>query len=229
MPVVRTAGIGGDLDHHTLDAAGQPGRGPASRFRLRGRGPVTPDEVLILARDLVETACSGSVSATIVSWRSGRPPGLENKRCRHPLYDRDSLLILGDHVTLEAGTGCVHTAPGHGREDYDVGLQYGLDAYSPVNDNGCFTDEVEPVRRPVRFQGQCRPSTDPGESGALLAGEKINHSYPHCWRCKQPVIFRATPQWFISMEKNGLRKNALTGDRPGQAGFPTGAGSASTA
>jgi isoleucyl-tRNA synthetase len=70
-------------------------------------------------------------------------PRLEKKRCRHPFYDRDSLIILGDHVTLEAGTGCVHTAPGHGREDYDVGLEYGLDAYSPVNDNGVFTEEVD--------------------------------------------------------------------------------------
>jgi isoleucyl-tRNA synthetase len=75
---------------------------------------------------------------------------------------------------------------------------------------GCFTDEVEPVRRPVRVQGQRRHQRDPGGIRGLLAGENINHSYPHCWRCKQPVIFRATPQWFISMEKNGLRKNALT-------------------
>jgi isoleucyl-tRNA synthetase len=153
---------------------------------------------------------------------------LEKKRCRHPLYDRDSLMILGDHVTLEAGTGCVHTAPGHGREDYDVGLQYGLDAYSPVNDNGCFTDEVERFAGQFVFKANDAINQTLADRGACWPVRRSHHSYPHCWRCKRPVIFRATPQWFISMEKNGLRKNALTAiDQVN--GFPTGAGSASTA
>ena len=105
-------------------------------------------QVLILARDLVDACMKIFGIADYRILVDLKASDLENKRCRHPFYDRDSLIILGDHVTLEAGTGCVHTAPGHGREDYDVGLQYGLDAYSPVNDNGVFTDEVE------RFAGQ---------------------------------------------------------------------------
>ena len=99
-------------------------------------------EVLILARERVDDCMRifGISDYRVVADLA--PQDLENKRCHHPFYDRDSLIILGDHVTLEAGTGCVHTAPGHGREDYDVGLQYGLEAYSPVNDNGVFTDDV---------------------------------------------------------------------------------------
>jgi isoleucyl-tRNA synthetase len=103
----------------------------------------------------------------------------------------------------------VHTAPGHGREDYDVGLQYGLDAYSPVNDNGVFTDEVGRFAGQFVFKANDDINQTLADKGALLARADINHSYPHCWRCKRPVIFRATPQWFISMEKTGLRKKSL--------------------
>ncbi|MCF8078960.1 MAG: isoleucine--tRNA ligase [Desulfobacterales bacterium] len=134
---------------------------------------------------------------------------LENKRCRHPLYDGESLVILGDHVTLEAGTGCVHTAPGHGREDYDVGLQYGLEVYSPVDNQGVFTEDVGFFAGQFVFDANDAITAKLKEAGALLAEERIVHSYPHCWRCKEPVIFRATPQWFISMDKTGLRRQAL--------------------
>ncbi len=144
-----------------------------------------------------------SILATIDSKK------LENKRCAHPLYDRDSILILGGHVTLDAGTGCVHTAPGHGREDYDVGLQYGIEAYSPVDDRGRFTDDVEFFKGQFVFDANKNINAKLKEEGKLLAEEKIKHQYPHCWRCKNPVIFRATPQWFISMDKTGLRKKAL--------------------
>ncbi|MGD8367030.1 MAG: isoleucine--tRNA ligase, partial [Desulfobacterales bacterium] len=134
---------------------------------------------------------------------------LENKRCRHPLYDRDSLIVLGDHVTLDAGTGCVHTAPGHGREDYEVGLRYGLDVYSPVDNQGVFTDGVRLFAGQFVFDANPAINAELKKRGALLAEEKIVHSYPHCWRCKEPVIFRATPQWFISMDNTGLRQQAL--------------------
>ena len=167
-------------------------------------------EILILARELV-AACMqtfGISDYEIISAIS--PRDLERKRCRHPLYDRDSLIVLGDHVTLEAGTGCVHTAPGHGREDYEVGLQYDIDAYSPVDDQGRFTDEVEFFSGQFVFDANQNINAKLKSQGALLAEQQINHSYPHCWRCKQPVIFRATPQWFISMEKTGLRQKALT-------------------
>jgi isoleucyl-tRNA synthetase len=134
---------------------------------------------------------------------------LENKSCRHPMYDRQSLIVLGDHVTLDAGTGCVHTAPGHGREDYDVARRYGLEAYSPVDDNGCFTDEIDAFAGQYVFDANSAIKAHLSTIGALLKSERITHSYPHCWRCKQPVIFRATPQWFISMEKTGLREKSL--------------------
>ncbi|BBO66177.1 isoleucine--tRNA ligase [Desulfosarcina alkanivorans] len=166
-------------------------------------------QVLILARELVDDCMKifGIADYGIVA--DLKAQDLENKRCRHPFYDRDSLIILGDHVTLEAGTGCVHTAPGHGREDYDVGLQYGLDAYSPVNDNGVFTDEVERYAGQFVFKANDDIIQTLTDKGVLLARDDISHSYPHCWRCKRPVIFRATPQWFISMENTGLRKKSL--------------------
>ena len=186
------------------------------------------DRVLILARDLVEK-CMGTFG--ISDYRiitDLHAQDLEKKRCTHPLYDRESLIILGDHVTLEAGSGCVHTAPGHGREDFEVGLQYGLDVYSPVDDRGCFTEEVEFFGGQFVFKANPNINQKLQEIGALLAEEKITHSYPHCWRCKSPVIFRATPQWFISMDKTGLRKQALKKSN-GCSGSPTGAENASTA
>ncbi len=125
------------------------------------------------------------------------------------MVERDSLLILGDHVTLEAGTGCVHTAPGHGREDYEVGLKYDLDVYSPVDDNGCFTDDVAFFNGQFVFDANKNINKKLEDIGALAAEGQIEHNYPHCWRCKEPVIFRATPQWFISMDKTDLRQNSL--------------------
>jgi len=134
---------------------------------------------------------------------------LEGLTCRHPLYDRTSLLILGTHVTVDAGTGCVHTAPGHGQEDYDIGLKYGLDIYAPVDDAGRFTSEVGYFAGQFVFDANKNVNALLAERGALLGAMEIEHSYPHCWRCKKPVIFRATEQWFVSMEKNNLRSRAL--------------------
>jgi len=133
----------------------------------------------------------------------------EGRNCRHPFYDRPSLLMLGDHVTLEAGTGCVHTAPGHGQDDYQVGLRYGLEVYNPVDNYGRYLETLE------FFGGKKVPEVNPEvnakleEVGALLKQGKVSHSYPHCWRCKKPIIFRATEQWFISMQANGLRQKSL--------------------
>lgn len=167
------------------------------------------DNVLILAKDLVDQSMKtfGITDYSVIAeFQAGV---LENKKCRHPLYDRTSLLILGRHVTLEAGTGCVHTAPGHGREDYESALEYELDVYSPVGDNGCFTDEVDQFNGQFVFKANAEINAALKNNGSLLAEGSIEHSYPHCWRCKKPVIFRATPQWFISMDKTGLRKKAL--------------------
>jgi isoleucyl-tRNA synthetase len=137
------------------------------------------------------------------------PKKLEGLKCRHPLYDRESVVILGPHVTLEQGTGCVHTAPGHGREDYDIGLVYGLNPYSPVDDDGRFTEDVGFFAGQFVFEANAAVNAKLTEAGALMLKQEVAHQYPHCWRCKQPIIFRSTPQWFISMEKNDLRAKAL--------------------
>ncbi|MFQ5351573.1 MAG: isoleucine--tRNA ligase, partial [Candidatus Binatia bacterium] len=128
---------------------------------------------------------------------------------RHPWIDRDSPVICGDHVTLEAGTGCVHTAPGHGHDDYVVGLRYGLEVYAPVDAAGRFTASVQGFagRKVLEVDQDVAALLD--SVGALLRSERISHSYPHCWRCKKPVIFRATDQWFISMDTGGVRSRAL--------------------
>ncbi|MDY0191339.1 MAG: isoleucine--tRNA ligase [Desulfuromonas sp.] len=165
-------------------------------------------EVLVFAagladKVLAELELSGKVIATFCA------EIFDKKRCQHPFYQRDSLLILGDHVTLEAGTGCVHTAPGHGQEDYVVGLKYGLDIYNPVDDYGRYRKDVELFGGMKLDEANDAVCAKMAEVGALLKRSNITHSYPHCWRCKKPVIFRATAQWFISMETNNLRQQAL--------------------
>jgi isoleucyl-tRNA synthetase len=166
-------------------------------------------EVYVLAKDLAD-ACMRTFGARDYSVLTGLDPRrLERRRCRHPLYGRESVIVLGTHVTLDAGTGCVHTAPGHGREDYEVGLKYGLDAYSPVDDRGRFTSDVDYFNGQFVFEANRHISAKLRQEGFLVNEGSFKHSYPHCWRCKQPVIFRATPQWFISMDKTGLRKKSL--------------------
>jgi isoleucyl-tRNA synthetase len=134
---------------------------------------------------------------------------LEGFKCRHPFLDRDSLIILASYVTLDAGTGCVHTAPGHGQEDYESGVKYGLDIYSPVDDDGRFMKDVLFFAGQFVFDANEAVNKKLAEVGALLKEEMMVHSYPHCWRTNDPIIFRATEQWFISMDKKGLRQNAL--------------------
>ena len=134
---------------------------------------------------------------------------LEGFKCRHPFLNRDSLIILASYVTLDAGTGCVHTAPGHGQEDYESGVKYGLDIYSPVDDDGRFMKDVLFFAGQFVFDANQAVNKKLAEVGALLKEEMMVHSYPHCWRTNDPIIFRATEQWFISMDKKGLRQNAL--------------------
>ena len=167
------------------------------------------NEVYILARELVDVCMQTFGIADFNILGAIDPKDLENKRCVHPLYPRDSLLILGEHVTLDAGTGCVHTAPGHGREDHEVGLLYGLDVYSPVDDQGRFSEDVEFFKGQFGFDANTNISEKLAQVGALVHEDSMQHSYPHCWRCKGPVIFRATAQWFISMDKTGLRQKSL--------------------
>ena len=126
---------------------------------------------------------------------------VEGMHARHPFLDRPSKLILGDHVTLDAGTGCVHTAPGHGADDYIVGRKYGLEPYAPVDDEGRFTKDVEHFAGKLVFDTNDAVCDLLAAKGMLLAKAKISHSYPHCWRSKNPIIFRSTPQWFIAMDQ----------------------------
>ena len=153
--------------------------------------------------------------------RTGSSPSLKAAMLggtvfRHPFLERDSLGILGDHVTLEQGTGAVHTAPGHGQEDYVIGQQNGIATYCPVDAAGRFFHaEGAPGRLPEEligktvWEGNAIVIDILTAAGALAAQRKIEHSYPHCWRCHKPTIFRATEQWFIGMERRDLRQRAL--------------------
>ncbi|WP_340120997.1 isoleucine--tRNA ligase [Methylobacter svalbardensis] len=134
---------------------------------------------------------------------------LEHQLLQHPFYDRQVPIILGDHVTTEAGTGAVHTAPGHGQDDYIVGLKYGLPVDNPVGNDGVFLPNTEIFAGEHVFNANAHVLEVLEEKGKLLHHVAILHSYPHCWRHKTPIIFRATPQWFISMNKNKLREQAL--------------------
>ena len=155
---------------------------------------------LLVAKGMLEHLQNEEVIADQKILKEFKGAELEGITAKHPLYDRESLVILGDHVTLEAGTGCVHTAPGHGEDDYIVGQKYGLDILCPVDDRGYFTDEA-PLFSGQFYDSANKPITEAlDENGALLKLNFFTHSYPHDWRTKKPVIFRATAQWFASIK-----------------------------
>ncbi|MCF6094744.1 isoleucine--tRNA ligase [Microaerobacter geothermalis] len=165
------------------------------------------DDKMVVASGLLEQVAKevGWETYEIVNTFKGSE--LEYAVCRHPFYDRDSLVILGDHVTLDAGTGCVHTAPGHGEEDFYLGQKYHLEILCPVDDKGRFT-EGAPGFEGLFYDDANKPITQKlDEAGALLKLSFITHQYPHDWRSKQPVIFRATEQWFASID--GFREELL--------------------
>lgn len=165
---------------------------------------------LLLASDLIESALTALelTNQGVITEVTGRE--LENLTAQHPLIaERQVPIILGEHVTTESGTGLVHTAPGHGLDDYIVGLQYGLAVENPVGGNGVYLDTAAVFAGEHIYKANPKIIAALSESGHLLNHTKIEHSYPHCWRHKSPIIFRATPQWFISMEAKGLRERAL--------------------
>lgn len=143
----------------------------------------------------------------VIAYCSGAD--LEGLKLQHPFYDREVPVILGDHVTLDAGTGAVHTAPGHGQEDYVAGLRYDLKVDNPVGGDGKFLPGTELFEGQHVFKANDAVMEVLRNRGKLVHAEALRHSYPHCWRHKTPIIFRATPQWFISMEQNGLRPAAM--------------------
>ena len=169
----------------------------------------TGAEALVLAEALVEAvlARSGIGQGRIIGRCRGRE--LEGLALRHPFYAREVPLILGQHVTLAAGTGAVHTAPGHGQDDFIVGQRYRLPVDNPVGANGCFLPGVEFFAGQHVFKANDAVLAKLAETGALLHQAPYRHSYPHCWRHKSPIIFRATPQWFISMARKQLRRQSL--------------------
>lgn len=158
------------------------------------------DEYYVLATELVENTMKAAAITEYETVAKFKGSELEGILCKHPFLDRDSLVILGDHVTLEAGTGCVHTAPGHGAEDFLVCQKYKIPVLVPVDSKGFLTKEAGP------FAGMFYKKSNPAiiekltQDGRLLASESITHQYPHCWRCKDPIIFRATEQWFASID-----------------------------
>lgn len=172
---------------------------------------------MIMAEELVSQVAevAGWDGYSLVMGADGEPMRMKGKQLCGLSYtcpirnDLKGTVIYGDHVTLDTGTGAVHTAPGHGQDDYLVGLEFDIPLLMPVDDNGVLTDEAGP------FAGLNVNDANPkiiewlDGQGTLVAQQKINHSYPHCWRCHEPVIFRATDQWFVSMDKNSLRESAL--------------------
>jgi len=165
---------------------------------------------LILAKELVESVMN---RAGVSEWQVlGECQGaaLELQKFQHPFLALASLVVLGDHVTLDAGTGAVHTAPGHGPDDYVIGQKYGIETANPVGPDGTYLPGTYPTLDGINvFKANDMIVELLKEKGALLHVEKLLHSYPHCWRHKTPIIFRATPQWFISMDQKGLRAQSL--------------------
>ncbi|MGK7345920.1 MAG: isoleucine--tRNA ligase [Candidatus Nitrospinota bacterium M3_3B_026] len=166
-------------------------------------------ETLILAEDLAEPIMQDMGSGDYETLKKFKGAEMNRMTAHHPFLGRESLVINGEHVTLEQGTGLVHTAPGHGQEDYVIGQRYGLDVENPVDPAGRFMPDTPFFAGMKVWDANEAVIEKLKEKDALLARDEVEHSYPHCWRCRSPIIFRATAQWFISMEKNDLRKKSL--------------------
>lgn len=166
-------------------------------------------EYLIIATDLVDSAMEryGIDSYQTVGVVAGSD--LEHLQLQHPLQDRQVPIILGEHVTIDSGTGCVHTAPGHGVEDFDVCQQYDIPVYNPVDDHGVYKSDTPDFAGQFVLKANDTIIATLQEKGLLVHRFDLLHSYPHCWRHKAPLIFRATPQWFVGMDKQGLRQQTL--------------------
>jgi isoleucyl-tRNA synthetase len=192
LPANQAVALNGDLEYVLIQREGANGK-----------------ERLLLAKDLLQ--------ATMDRWEideykfiaSGMGAAFEGLMLQHCFYSREVPVILGEHVTLDAGTGAVHTAPGHGVDDFIVGQRYDLPVDNPVDGNGCFVEGTELFAGEYVFKANEKVIATLEEKGTLIRQMRLTHSYPHCWRHKTPIIFRATPQWFISMEQKGLRQAAM--------------------
>jgi isoleucyl-tRNA synthetase len=183
------------------------------------------ERIIVAASLLAQVAAAAGLKETPVVTKTVPGKALEHLAARHPFIDRASPVVLADYVTTETGTGAVHTAPGHGAEDYLTGLKYGLEIYCPVADNGTYIDDgripadmvgistlesVEDLEKKKTSAANIAVLRKLDAAGALLAKQKYSHSYPHCWRSKTPIIFRAVDQWFIGLDKVGSRTEALS-------------------
>ena len=166
------------------------------------------DEAIIVAEALAQRALGERFAQAELLGRA-RGEDLDDLAVRHPFMDRDSAIVLADYVDLQTGTGAVHTAPGHGADDFDTGMKYGLPVLNPVDASGRFTGEAGPYAGMQIFDANAAIVEDLRASGALWSAGEYEHSYPHCWRCRNPVIFRATAQWFLAMDQNLLRQRAI--------------------
>jgi isoleucyl-tRNA synthetase len=173
-----------------------------SAVRVNGKGYIVATELL----KAVAEKCGWADMLEVARFQG---KSLEYRKAHHPFIDRESLLVLADYVTLDAGTGCVHTAPGHGHEDYVTGVNYGLDVFCPVDDAGRFMAAMEHFGGMHVLEANPKIVEHLRSLGALLHCEKFDHTYPHCWRCHNPILFRATPQWFISLDKDHYRERVL--------------------
>jgi isoleucyl-tRNA synthetase len=166
---------------------------------------------LIVAKELLENfkeACFPESPLPVVA--SFTAEAFDKAKAQHPIFpEKESLVMLGEHVTLEQGTGCVHTAPGHGADDFLIGQAYGLEVFCPVDDKGCYTDEFPLMAGEFVFKANPRIVELLDEKGLLLASKIIEHEYPYSWRSKKPIIFRATEQWFMELADGGVRQAAL--------------------
>ena len=168
------------------------------------------DFILLIAEDMMTEVMQryGVDEFHVAATVSGQD--LEHIKLQHPLFDIQVPITLGEHVTTDAGTGAVHTAPGHGAEDFEIGQKYDLEIYNPVDAQGYYLEDTPLFDGQHVWEANKTIVTALAEQGRLLHHEAVQHSYPHCWRHKSPTAFRTTPQWFISMDKQGLRKRALS-------------------
>ncbi len=167
------------------------------------------DEVLIMAEELAYSVLHMIHVDEFEILGKVKGAKLEGLKYRHPFIDRESPIVPADYVTLEDGTGCVHTAPGHGQEDFLTGQKYNMDILSPVDGRGFFTEEAGEFQGLNVYEANPKICEKLEQLGAMLHRKNIRHSYPHCWRCKKPVIFRATEQWFVNVDHADLRKRVI--------------------
>lgn len=196
LPANRAVSVNADVEYTLVQCDSLP-NGEKGKLRL------------ILASDLVSDCMDrfGIEKYHALGFCHGSE--LEHVQCQHPFYDFTVPVILGEHVTTDSGTGCVHTAPGHGVDDFVVGKEYNLEIANPVGANGVYLEDTPLFAGQHVFKANDSVVQVLQEKAALMHHHAFEHSYPHCWRHKTPIIFRATPQWFVSMDKQGLRTDSL--------------------